>query len=118
MKTLSIKQPWSWLIVHGGKDIENRTWNTKFRGEFLVHASKTIDWASYNRLIFLGVKVPQPENFKRGGIIGKVELIDVVDHSDSIWFEGPVGFVLKNPVALPFKACKGQLGFFDLEWEK
>lgn len=40
MKALSIRQPWAWLIVHGGKDIENRSWHTKFRGRFLVHAAK------------------------------------------------------------------------------
>jgi len=25
MYALSIRQPWAWLIVHGWKDIENRT---------------------------------------------------------------------------------------------
>ena len=32
MRALSIKQPWSWLIVHGHKDIENRDWSTQLRG--------------------------------------------------------------------------------------
>lgn len=32
MKALSIRQPWAWLIIHGGKDVENRTWHTKHRG--------------------------------------------------------------------------------------
>ena len=32
MKALSIRQPWSWLILHGGKDIENRSWRTNVRG--------------------------------------------------------------------------------------
>ena len=40
MKALSIRQPWAWLIVHGRKDIENRSWRTKFRGRFLVHAAQ------------------------------------------------------------------------------
>lgn len=39
MKALSIRQPWAWLILHGGKDIENRSWNTNFRGRFLIHAA-------------------------------------------------------------------------------
>ena len=26
MKAITIKQPWASLIVHGIKDIENRTW--------------------------------------------------------------------------------------------
>ena len=39
-KCLSLKQPYADLLVAGKKTIELRTWNTKFRGEFLVHASK------------------------------------------------------------------------------
>jgi hypothetical protein len=43
MKTLTIKQPWASLIVEGLKDIENRTWATKFRGRVLVHAAAKCD---------------------------------------------------------------------------
>ena len=43
MKAISLKQPWASLIVSGRKTIELRTWNTKFRGEFYIHASKTTD---------------------------------------------------------------------------
>jgi hypothetical protein len=39
MKALSIKHPWAWAIVHAGKDIENRTWECRYRGEILIHAS-------------------------------------------------------------------------------
>lgn len=45
MKALSIKQPWASLIAHGIKDIENRTWATKYRGKVLIHASGT--WFKY-----------------------------------------------------------------------
>jgi hypothetical protein len=40
MKCFSLKQPYSDLLVVGEKTIELREWNTKFRGEFLIHASK------------------------------------------------------------------------------
>lgn len=40
MLALSIRQPWAWLIINGGKDIENRDWPTKFRSRILVHAGK------------------------------------------------------------------------------
>src|SRR5690348_2447825 len=40
MKALSIRQPWAWLILHAGKDIENRDWSTRFRGQVLIHAAK------------------------------------------------------------------------------
>jgi len=32
VKCLSIRQPWAWLIIHGGKDVENRTWWTDYPG--------------------------------------------------------------------------------------
>jgi len=43
MKALSIKQPWAYLIANGIKDVENRTWQTKYRGWVLIHASAKSD---------------------------------------------------------------------------
>ena len=40
MKALSLVEPWGSLIVFGHKTTELRKWNTNFRGEFLVHASR------------------------------------------------------------------------------
>jgi hypothetical protein len=42
-KCLSLRQPYTELIVLGSKTIDLRKWNTRFRGEFLVHASEAID---------------------------------------------------------------------------
>lgn len=39
MKMLSIKQPWASLICAGVRDVENRTWQTKYRGRLGIHAS-------------------------------------------------------------------------------
>lgn len=36
VKVLTVKQPWASLIVHGIKDIENRSWQTNFRGRVLI----------------------------------------------------------------------------------
>jgi len=41
MKALSVRQPWAWLIAHGLKPVENREWETHYRGPVLIHASKT-----------------------------------------------------------------------------
>ena len=38
-KAISIKQPWAYLICAGIKDVENRTWPTKYRGRVYIHAS-------------------------------------------------------------------------------
>ena len=39
MKVIVIRQPWAWLIVNGYKDVENRTWVTRYRGMLLIQAS-------------------------------------------------------------------------------
>lgn len=118
MKALSIRQPWAWLIIHGGKDIENRTWHTKFRGRFLVHASKGMTRAEYNAASWvagpIGVRLPPFEKLQRGGIIGSVELVDSVDNSPSPWYMGEKGFVLRDPQPLPFQPYKGRLQFFEV----
>jgi hypothetical protein len=40
MKVISLLQPWAQLVVLGLKLKETRSRNTKYRGQFLVHASK------------------------------------------------------------------------------
>ena len=92
MIALSIRQPWAWLIVHAGKDIENRTWPTRFRGRVLVHASKGMTHAEYeaacDHLWLHGGPAIEPPDFhalERGGIVGSVELVDCVRGSASPW---------------------------------
>lgn len=120
MKALSIRQPWAWLILNAGKDIENRVWSTRFRGRVLVHAAKGMTWGEYNttmcKLRRLGgkmIEIPNFDELERGGIVGSVEIVDCVQHSDSPWFCGPWGFVLRNPEPSGFVPMRGQLGFFN-----
>lgn len=40
MKALSLWQPWATLIAIGAKQWETRSWNTQYRGDVLIHASK------------------------------------------------------------------------------
>jgi len=113
MKTLSIRQPWASLIAHGFKDIENRTWRTTFRGPFLLHASQNL--ANDPRAEILAARHGLSLiDLPRGGIIGRCELIDCVESSNSLWFEGPYGFVLGDATPLKFLAFRGRLGFFEI----
>lgn len=124
MLALSIRQPWAWLILHGGKDIENRDWPTKFRGRVLVHAAKGMtrdEWeSSWIHAHGTGASPKAVEaglnrdNIQRGGIVGSVEIVDCVTDSASHWFVGRYGFVLRDPLLLPFTPWRGQLGFFDV----
>lgn len=44
---LTLRQPWAWAVVHGGKDVENRKTQTKIRGVFAVHAGKQCEPEEY-----------------------------------------------------------------------
>ncbi len=116
MKALSIRQPWAWLIATGLKDVENRTWRTSFRGPFLIHAGSAFDAEGYAWVVSTtGLVLPRGEQFDRGGIVGKAEIIDCVTESNSRWYFGPYGFIIRNARVLPFLPMKGKLGFFDVE---
>jgi len=123
VKALSIRQPWAWMILHAGKDIENREWPTRFRGRVLIHASKGMthsEWEdAWDFAHPIGCGRPWDtgltfDNIERGGIVGSVEIVDCVTRSDSPWFMGTYGFVLRDPVVLPFQPYRGALGFFDV----
>lgn len=114
---LSIQQPWAWLIAAGYKDIENRTWKHSFRGEFLIHTGKKWDTGARapNGLSWPPEILGIPEDV--GGIIGVAEIVDCVTESDSKWFVGDYGFVIRNARQLPFMPMKGALGFFKAEYD-
>lgn len=120
MMTLSIRQPWAWLILNAGKDIENRNWPTAYRGRFLIHAGKGMTREEYENAAGLlyeinpKIELPTFERLDRGGVVGSVELVDCVRQSKSLWFFGDYGFVLRAPAPMVFEACKGRLGFFDI----
>jgi hypothetical protein len=38
-QAISIRAPWWLFILHGGKDVENRDWPTRFRGTVYLHSS-------------------------------------------------------------------------------
>lgn len=120
MKTLSVQQPWAWLLVNEFKDIENRTWQTHIRGKVQIHAGKKFDNEGYEFVKdeFPEINLPEKDQFETGGIVGEVEIVDCVQESDSPWFFGPFGFVVKNGKPLQFVPCRGQLGFFELNNQK
>lgn len=118
---LSVRQPWAWAIIYGGKDIENRSWQAvnhglNQRGRIAIHAAKGMSRDEYEDaadfMSSIKVKCPPAIELKRGGIIGSADVVDVVTDSDSDWFFGPRGIVLRNPVPCEFIPCIGALGYF------
>ncbi len=117
MKVVCVKQPWAWLIVAGHKDIENRSWHTTHRGALLIAASlkrphhddmaEAIRYARER-----GVEVPVKQ-LQYGGVIGRVHVVNTVERHNSRWFMGPVGWVLRDAIELPFVPISGRLQLFD-----
>lgn len=120
MKALSLKQPYAELIIQGRKTIELRKWNTQFRGEFLIHASKHPDEEAMKRFGF--------DSLPTSCIVGKTTLVDVKEYKNeeehkkdkpfhlasNAW--GNYGFILKD--SQRFKKpipCNGNLGFWNYE---
>lgn len=122
MKCLSIRQPWAWLIVTGIKDIENRTWNTPYRGPLLIHAGQSL--APGFREICAAIEdmgIALPDQWERGAIVGKVDLVDVLTQKRwfrDAWFDGPYGFVLSNAQPLPPMPAKGQLNLYTATYRQ
>lgn len=118
---LSIRQPWAWLILNAGKDVENRNWVTSHRGRFLVHAAKGCTREEMAIALDFAGRVAGalrvPDRFETGGIVGVAEIVDCVRRHPSPWFVGGVGFVLRDPQPLPFVPCRGALGFFRPRFE-
>lgn len=121
MKTLSIRQPWAWLIVNGHKDIENRTWESFTRGPILIHAGLGMTKDEYfsaqrTAMDVIGESfiLPRFDELPRGGIVGQAMLTACVRQHSSGWFFGPFGFVLEQATPLPFESMKGRLGFWEV----
>ena len=121
MKTLSLKQPFAELIMQGKKKIELRKWNTKFRGEFLIHASKKPDEEAMNEFGFVDLPC--------GFIVGKATLVDVKKYKNeeehekdkkfhlasNVW--GKFGFILENVERINSIPAKGKLNFWEFKDE-
>ena len=140
MKVLSLRNPWAALVVHFGKHIENRRWSTRFRGEFLIHAAKGMTRREFDEAYefarpVLGDSLPTEERLRSmlqfGGIVGHARVVDVVppcggnasrcrcqaalSFGRSWHMAEQFGFVLADVTPLPFRPCKGALGFFELK---
>ena len=134
MKTLSIQQPWASLIVAGIKDVENRTWDTQYRGRLLIHASskkvsgKFIEsipgeWANeILNAIWMGV-LPDLSDMPTSAIIGYVDLTDCATGlAESLWDGGKdcVKFMLKNACLFdePITGVNGKLHLWEYDLDE
>ena len=104
MKVLTVKSPYAQQIIREGKYIENRSWNTLYRGSLLIHVSQS------------------PLFPESGFIIGVVDLIDCQPPGSLFtmgnkWAIGGLyHWILSNPRELkkPIPA-KGNLSLWNYE---
>jgi hypothetical protein len=119
-RIITVRQPWAWLIIHGGKDIENRSWLPSYTGTLVIHAGKAIDDAGVEFAeADMGIKLPNP--MPRGVILGTVELVGAVTDSKSPWAEwGQFHWILKDPRPCPQIPWRGSLGLkkFPDDWQE
>jgi hypothetical protein len=109
MKIISIRQPWASLIASGLKDVENRTWPTRYRGPVLIHASQRADDLTSDDIERrFGVRLPV--ELPLGGVVGISEIVDCVRPHASKWYAPcHYAFVLAGSRSLPFVKWKGAL---------
>jgi hypothetical protein len=111
MKTLTIRQPWAGAIFELGKDVENRTWSTPYRGPMLIHAGSAL-FGTGKRI---GDLRHGQTAWAAGAIIGVVHLVDVVKGYQSVWAEkGCWHWVIEDATAFrePIRA-NGAMGLWD-----
>jgi hypothetical protein len=141
MKILTVRQPWAWAIIHGGKDVENRTRNIAglYRGPVAIHAGLAYDAAWSSRALDDAMQAsgarlgepPMPWWGGEGHIIGVVNLWAVHRDADggnccarrpvggpggSPWAERDVWHLCLNaprPLSKPLP-YRGALGLRDL----
>jgi len=134
VKVLTVQQPWAWAIIHGGKDVENRTQAWSHRGPLAIHAGlakpEKGNLASVVHRMAHGTEVPTELVF--GAVIGVVDLVDVHASHDcvytlpnggpaycSVWAEpNCVHMAPANPrpLAVPIRA-RGRLGLWTPDAE-
>lgn len=127
MKVITIKQPWASLIAAGYKEYEFRTWNTKYRGDILIHAGLGVDKDAMKRFKHLNLEYPS------GSIIAKATITDSIYVDDkfvkTIGSTNPLvykniinkngsegyGFKLENVKKINPIPIKGKLGLWNYE---
>lgn len=127
-QAVSVRQPWAWALVHGFKDVENRSWKPSKKrlnpGDALViHASKRFDvagyrwmWAHWEAAGLKLADLPAREDFVLGALVGAVRFVGVVEASDSPWFFGPLGWAVTEGTTLDEPIpCKGRLGLWPVD---
>jgi hypothetical protein len=126
VKTITVQQPWAAAIARYGKDIENRTWFTRYRGLIAIHAGAAYagveaqSTVAFNaRRNYGDVRVGPRE---RSAVVAVVDLVGICLVRDGLgcdcgrWaIPQQYHWMLANRRALAEPVpCKGRLGLWEL----
>ena len=121
---LTLHQPWAWAVAYAGKRIENRTWRPPQRiigRQIAIHAGRTIDAGGVKWLAERGfTEIPMPKEAHVRGTIVAVAIVEGYVYPkqtawDDVWLIGPVGWVLRDVITLPFAVdCRGMQGLWPV----
>lgn len=88
VKALTLTQPWASLVATGAKQIETRSWSTRYRGPLAIHAARVFPkWARdtcYEDQFFpvlrgrLGTPDFDASDLPLGVVVAVVDLVDVI----------------------------------------
>jgi hypothetical protein len=90
MRAITVRQPWAWAIVHGGKDVENRTRNIAgaYRGPVAIHAGQQYDPDAWEHPALIKAWMDTGgDDFDYGLVVGVVDLVDVHHDLDNRCWE-------------------------------
>lgn len=121
MKAITIDALWAWAILEGHKPVENRGWQTPYRGPLAIHAGRHRRRDPVTRAFLeqQGLTPPTDEQLKalRGRVLGIVELIGIKQRHelpDCPWAFSQFCWVLENPRWLAqSQLATGKLGLWD-----
>lgn len=100
MRCLAVQQPLAWAICAGFKRIENRTWQTPYRGQVAIVASGKQTEAKRALDEFTGGRLPEG-TITYSAILGTATLSDIVPLSEEVendpFASGPYCWMLREP---------------------
>ena len=130
MKALTISQPYASMIMRGEKFVENRTWETHYRGPLAIHAGKGTQYLSYGELqgyptgqiIAIGqlvacvsldeIRERCEDPHARNELVPNTRLTwsDVENHEHT---EGPYCWILEDVRRIQFVEVSGKQGLWN-----
>jgi hypothetical protein len=132
MKALCLKQPYATWVAEEGKTIETRSWQTHYRGRFLVVASRSQDLLTDFdvegiSLLFRGASgalYVEPSDYPRGVALAIANLVNCrpmtkADEEQTMCglYQSAWAWLLNDVKRIEPFPVKGQLSFFEVLYQ-